>query len=419
MPFPRLARAGVSAVCLTLVGTLVTPAVTANAGPEDRKRKVDSSIRSLQDDLEDTSSDLRSAYFRLKATREKVPAAQAALATAQARLVQAQAHHVEVGQKLEVAKAREGKAADDLARTQRVTRTTNDTLGSLARQAYQSGGVGELSVTLQASSADDFAQRVTFLDRAMQVQGVALAQLEVARAETTAKRARLVAVRREVALLKAQAEAAVDQAAVAQSEASTAKRQLETLQASLSADARNIRARRASEKERLDALEAESKKLRIKLAAIARAQRAAQRRAGRSSSGGPSGGYLSRPVAGGYISSEFGLRFHPILHYWRLHAGMDFAVPCGTPVRAAASGRILSAGWGGGYGNRIVVTHGVVKGVGLFTTYNHLSRFVKTSGHVERGQLIAYSGTTGASTGCHLHFETYDNGTPVNPRRWL
>lgn len=113
------------------------------------------------------------------------------------------------------------------------------------------------------------------------------------------------------------------------------------------------------------------------------------------------------------------MRFHPILHYWRLHAGMDFAVACGTPVHAAASGRVISAGWGGGYGNRIVVGHGIERGVSLATTYNHLSRIVVSGGSVSRGELIGYSGTTGSSTGCHLHFETYENGTPVNPRRWL
>jgi murein DD-endopeptidase MepM/ murein hydrolase activator NlpD len=123
-------------------------------------------------------------------------------------------------------------------------------------------------------------------------------------------------------------------------------------------------------------------------------------------------------VAGAYISSEFGRRFHPILHYWRLHAGMDYAVACGTPVHASAEGSVVSAGWAGGYGNRIVVNHGLVRGVSLSTTYNHLSRILVHGGHVGRGELIGYSGTTGSSTGCHLHFETYEDGTPVNPRRW-
>jgi len=88
-------------------------------------------------------------------------------------------------------------------------------------------------------------------------------------------------------------------------------------------------------------------------------------------------------------------------------------------VYAAAEGTVISAGWAGGYGNRVVIDHGEVAGGDLATTYNHLTRIVVGGGHVARGQLIAYSGTTGLSTGCHLHFETLVNGSYVDPLRWL
>ena len=82
-------------------------------------------------------------------------------------------------------------------------------------------------------------------------------------------------------------------------------------------------------------------------------------------------------------------------------------------------GLVISAGWGGGDGNRIMIDHGIQRGVDLVTTYNHLSSFVVRGGSVNRGQLIAYSGTTGYSTGCHLHFETLEDGQFVNPRTWI
>jgi len=126
----------------------------------------------------------------------------------------------------------------------------------------------------------------------------------------------------------------------------------------------------------------------------------------------------SRPVRA-RVSSEFGWRYHPILHRWKFHAGIDFAARCGAPVRAAMSGRVVWAGWAGGYGNRIIISDGTRRGVALSTTYSHLSRFVVGRGHVSRGQIIARVGTTGFSTGCHLHFETLQNGRPVNPRRWF
>ena len=169
-------------------------------------------------------------------------------------------------------------------------------------------------------------------------------------------------------------------------------------------------AEKAAEKARLDSLQAQSNHLAKVLAALARRQHGGiYRRAG---------GLLSYPAIGP-LSSPFGMRFHPILHIWRMHTGQDWAIPCGTPVHAAATGRVISAGWAGGYGNRIVIDHGRINGHDLATTYNHLSRIVRHSGHVVRGQLIGYSGTTGLSTGCHLHFEVRINGVPVDPKGYL
>lgn len=79
----------------------------------------------------------------------------------------------------------------------------------------------------------------------------------------------------------------------------------------------------------------------------------------------------------------------------------------------------MSAGWAGGYGNRVVIDHGWQRGVGLATSYNHMQSVAVGGGSVSRGQVIGYEGTTGYSTGCHVHFEVYENGSPVNPRRWL
>lgn len=131
-----------------------------------------------------------------------------------------------------------------------------------------------------------------------------------------------------------------------------------------------------------------------------------------------SSGVLSAPV-NAPTSSEFGWRFHPILGYARLHAGLDYAAACGTPVHAAADGQIIFAQYTSGGGNKVIIDHGVIRGTNLTTSYLHFSSFERTSGSVNRGDVIGYVGTTGLSTGCHLHFETRENGNPVNPRNWL
>jgi hypothetical protein len=275
MRFPRIARVTVVSLALVLVGSLVSPTAQAGSDPKHRKRQVDSSIQQLNDDLEETSADLVTAFLRLKRVRAQLPGAQADLVTAQNRLAAARERDRQLAQQLKVAQAQEGKATDDLAATAASTRDTNATLGGIARQAYQTGGVGELSVALQAQSADDFAQRVAFVDTAMQLQGLALAQLQVDRAQTAAKQARLIAVRRQVAVLKAQAAANVIKAQGLEQAAAAAKAKVEGLIRQQAMDVRTISARKAAERQRLDKLQAEQRKLRLQLAAIARAERRA------------------------------------------------------------------------------------------------------------------------------------------------
>ncbi|MFQ3665611.1 MAG: peptidoglycan DD-metalloendopeptidase family protein [Sphingomonadaceae bacterium] len=123
-------------------------------------------------------------------------------------------------------------------------------------------------------------------------------------------------------------------------------------------------------------------------------------------------GLIRTPVEGARLSSNFGMRFHPILGYSRMHQGIDFAAPTGTPVVASAAGRVVSAGWGGGYGNLVTIEHAG----GMRTRYAHLSRItVKPGQQVAQGQRIGAVGSTGMSTGPHLHYEVWQNGKPVNP----
>ncbi|MDZ8108896.1 MAG: peptidoglycan DD-metalloendopeptidase family protein [Nostoc sp. DedQUE12a] len=115
-------------------------------------------------------------------------------------------------------------------------------------------------------------------------------------------------------------------------------------------------------------------------------------------------------------SSPFGWRMHPVLGYRRFHAGMDFAASYGSTIRAADSGTVIFAGWYGGYGRAVIIDHGK----GITTLYGHSSELYVSDGQgVERGQAIAAVGSTGLSTGPHLHFEVRRNGSPVNPADYL
>lgn len=130
---------------------------------------------------------------------------------------------------------------------------------------------------------------------------------------------------------------------------------------------------------------------------------------------GVGGHGLQRPV-GGPITSPYGMRVHPITGERKLHDGTDFGVPCGTPVHAAAAGTVTGRSSSGAYGKRVVIRHRP----GFETSYNHLSsQSVSVGDRVTAGQVIARSGTTGLSTGCHLHFMVLTSGKPVNPQEFL
>ena len=121
---------------------------------------------------------------------------------------------------------------------------------------------------------------------------------------------------------------------------------------------------------------------------------------------------LIMPVIGGHITSGFGMRRHPILGYSRLHAGIDFGAAYGSPIYAVSDGTVAFAGWHGGHGNYVKLAHGG----GFGTGYGHMSRIAVSAGsHVQAGQVIGYVGSTGVSTGPHLHYELYKGGAPVNP----
>jgi murein DD-endopeptidase MepM/ murein hydrolase activator NlpD len=125
----------------------------------------------------------------------------------------------------------------------------------------------------------------------------------------------------------------------------------------------------------------------------------------------PSTSGLMMP-ANGPITSYFCYRYHPILHFTRFHAGVDIGAGWGSPIVAAGDGRVVGAGWGGGYGREVQIAHGG----GITSLYGHMSEIVAAPGSfVRAGQLIGYVGSSGLSTGPHLHFEVRQGGQPVNP----
>jgi len=386
------------------------------------KQKIDANIAQLSTAIEGTSQDLAKAVLELQRTRAELPRAQRALKGAQAAQVVAGRDNRELGTELAVAEANAAKSADALAQTARDSQAVQDQLVNMVRDDYQQGAVSGLSIALEATSPQDLTDRLVMMDTVMRVRSATLRGLDTQRAQDQAEESHLVAIRLQMAVLWVRAEAAVAQAAAAAKTAAAAKSRLDLLYAGQREYEATVAAKKAAEMTNLAKMQAVSDSLTKQLAARAMAARRAATGAAlqpvpQSAPQGGHSGFLSYPLSAP-VSQEFRPEGDPLGY----HPGIDFAANCGSPVYAAADGDVIMAtpeSQSGGYGNRLVIDHGLQHGVDLTTTYNHLTSFVLTSGHVSRGQLVAYSGNTGFSTGCHLHFETREDGTPVNPRLWL
>ena len=125
---------------------------------------------------------------------------------------------------------------------------------------------------------------------------------------------------------------------------------------------------------------------------------------------------MKTPINGARLSSSFGMRKHPILGFNKMHRGTDFAAPKGTPIMASGDGKIIKAAWCGGGGNCIKIKHNET----YSTVYAHLEKFaagIKKGVRVKQGRIIGYVGSTGMSTGPHLHYEVIENGKKINSQK--
>jgi murein DD-endopeptidase MepM/ murein hydrolase activator NlpD len=275
-----------------------------------------------------------------------------------------------------------------------------DRLNDRIVAVYESGNLSTVDVLLSSASFSELVSRIDYVkqittqdERIATSVGRAKDRMRVAQARTTVTRKQVETVTRAVQIRTEQTRAIKGQLVAQESALSRAKGHKQATLASV------------AEQRRAYLHEVEA------LAQVS-AQLASRIQASQGSSGvpvRPSGGGLMWPVSGP-VTSPFGWR------WGRMHEGIDIAVPTGTPVHAAQSGRVIIAGWMGGYGNLVVIDHGG----GLSTAYGHNSSFAVGGGaSVSQGQVVAYAGSTGNSTGPHVHFEVRVNGSPVDPLGYL
>jgi murein DD-endopeptidase MepM/ murein hydrolase activator NlpD len=334
----------------------------------------------------------------LKASDDQLEKAVSALAT------QVRAQNAKVASARQAVNVAESavKAADaQIAATESEMSNLHGAVVDRAVAAYVRPQQAAFAGISEAKSLEDASRRASMLRQVANSDRDILDQLRATREDLGIEKEKAAAAR-EVA---AQRRAAADQ-------------QLSAYKANLAEKARlehALNARIAEVTGEVDALAREDAAIQAVLNSEA-AKAAAARRASRDGAGSAddSGGRISgvgmRWPVGGPVTSEFGYR------WGRLHAGLDIGAGTGTPIHAAKSGTVIFSGQQNGYGNVIIISHGG----GLTTLYGHQSRLAARDGdEVSTGDVIGYVGSTGHSTGPHLHFETRVNGSPQNPRRFL
>lgn len=419
-------RAGVT-VPAAVLAALVAVSAVAPAGADDRvdrartaKRNADAGARDAKADLAESSQRLARAEASYALLERQIPIAKADLATARGELAAARAQDAEAARRLVEAEQAERVAQQRLAATAERLANQQDQVAGLVQHSYQHGGsmaLPMLGAAMTAGSYSDFADSMIYLDQITAAQGAIIARMRAERAQLATDTKTLALRRDEVAAQRAQAASRLGQTEQLAARAEAARDRVEALLDQQRDVVRRARRDRAADQARYEEMQAESRRLeRVIAAEMSRSKHAGSG----SSANAPTGGKLLSYPARGRISSPFGMRFHPILRYRKLHTGVDFALAPGTKVGAARYGRVIESYFHGAYGNRVVVSHGYVRGVHLTTTYNHLSvRWVSAGDRVSRGETVGLSGNTGWSTGPHLHFEVLVNGQFRNPMRWL
>ncbi|MCR6689441.1 M23 family metallopeptidase [Cellulomonas sp.] len=375
--------------------------------------------------MEGLEGELGAVSDRLLEIQAQLPAARLALEEANATFAKAKRELALVTGRLEDAQEQAADLETTMEADSDEATRMREAIGQMAREAYRGGGdVSSVSMILDADSSEDFIERADLVSMALRTRAQVLDDLQATESGNRNSAERLTAVQGRIGELREQAQGKVDETKAAKEAAARAKTKLEGLQAEQQAKQQQLVAKKGEITEQLAKINREADRIEDDLNDAIRDQRERDKDRPDDPADPPSSsGTLfvnptqTKPI---YVTSEYGMRFHPVLHYWRLHAGIDLRDYCGNDVYAARSGTVLWTQYRYGWGNQVMIAHNDVNGRTLATSYNHLSSFVVAPGaKVKAGQLIARAGNTGTSGACHLHFEVYFNGATTNPRPYL
>ena len=401
-------RAGSWLAVLAVLAGIAAPAGAASPSPEQRRQDIDAEVARLRQQVGEASDHQAELIAELNVSRKERKALDAKVAGLDAAIAVAEQEVATVAAELDAAIADELNATAALADARKELRGSREVLREQAVTAFIHFGTQPTldEIVLNLDDVNNAPRAAAFVHAVAEKQAAVVANLREVQDNTTALEASATEAKASVATRQQDAAARKAALEAARAEQAQARAEVATETANEQRLLAQVTSQRSEYLRQINELERESSSIAASLR---------RRQSGQATT--PSGhGVFAYPVAHPVVTSTFGYRIHPIYGDRRLHAGVDLGASTGTPVLAAGSGTVAFAGWMSGYGNTVIIDHGG----SLATLYAHNSALgVKVGDTVKRGEHISDAGSTGNSTGPHVHFEVRVQGTPVDPMNYL